>query len=96
VAAKPGGHVSLGAAILGEYAAGCLPQGDQDCQNYGERQAKNHAYQEAAKAYRFAADGQRSFAALATSPGENAARLTAADKFQAKALNAQPRAFVIA
>jgi hypothetical protein len=33
VAADPGGHVSLGAAILDEYAAG-LPQGRQDHQGY--------------------------------------------------------------
>lgn len=74
VAAEPGLHVSLGAAILGEYAAR-LPQGRQDYRGY----------RETAKAWRLAADAQRSFAALATSPEENAARLAEADKLQAKA-----------
>lgn len=71
VVAEPGRHVSLGAAILGEYAAG-LPQDYQ-------------SYRRASKACRLAADAQRSFAALATSPEENAARLAEADKLQAKA-----------
>jgi hypothetical protein len=88
VAAEPGGQVSLGAAILGEYAASYLPQGDQDrheYQHYRERQSKDYAYWKAADAYRFAAKAQRSFATLTSSPGETAARLTEADKFQAKA-----------
>jgi hypothetical protein len=85
VAAEPGGHVSLGAAILEEYTAGCLPQGDQGDQHFQARTARNSAYWNAAQGYRFAADAQRSFARLATSPEENAARLTEADKFQAKA-----------
>jgi hypothetical protein len=74
VATEPGGHVSLGAAILSGYAAG-LPQSYQDYQRY----------RRAAKAYRLAADAQRSYAALATSPEENAARQAEADKLQAKA-----------
>lgn len=85
VAAEPGGQVSLGATILGEYAAKYLPQGDQDYVHYRERQSQNYAHYQAANAYRFAAKAQRSFAALASFPGENAARLTEADKFQAKA-----------
>lgn len=68
VAAEPGGHVSLGAAILGQYAAGLRP----------DRGRK-------ARACQLAADAQRSFAALATSPEENAARLAEADKLQAVA-----------
>jgi hypothetical protein len=68
VAAEPGGHLWLGAAILSEYAAG-LRQGSR----------------RAALAYRRAADAQRSFAALATSPEESAARLAEAGKLQAKA-----------
>lgn len=74
VAAEPGGHMSLGAAILSEYAA----RAPHEYQDYPR-------YQRAAKAYRLAADAQRSYAALATSPEENAARLTEADKLQAKA-----------
>ena len=53
--------------------------------HYRERQSQDYAHWEAANAYRFAAKAQRSFAALASSPGENAARLTEADKFQVKA-----------
>lgn len=92
VAAEPGGQVSLGAAILGEYAAKYLPPGDQarqEYQHYRERQARDHGYWKAADAYRFADRAQRSFAAQATSPGENAARLTEADRFQAKAGSAK-------
>ena len=66
--------MSLGAAILDEYAAG-LPQGRQDHQGY----------RRAVEACGRAADAQRSFAALATSPEENAARVTEAGKLQAKA-----------
>jgi hypothetical protein len=66
VAAEPGGHVSLGAAILGQYAAGLRP----------DHRRKDRAFQTAAEA-------QRSFAALATSPEENAARQAEADKLQA-------------
>jgi hypothetical protein len=44
-----------------------------------------------AKTYRLAADAQRSFAALATSPQEHAARLTEADEFQAKAESLKAR-----
>jgi len=91
VAAEPDGQVSLGAAILGEYAAGHVPQSDQDSPYYRERQAKSQAYWRAADAYRAAADAQRSFAALAKSPDENAARLTEADKFQAKAESSKAR-----
>jgi hypothetical protein len=57
--------------------------------HYRERQAKDYAYWRAADAYRFADKAQRSFAALATSPEENAARLTEADRFQAKAESAK-------
>jgi hypothetical protein len=77
VAAEQGGYRSLGAVILGEYAAG-LPQDDR-------RSAR------AAKAYRLAADDQRSFAALATSPEQNAARLVEASKVLGMAESLDPR-----
>jgi hypothetical protein len=77
VAAEQGGYRSLGAEILGEYAAG-LPQDDR-------RPAR------AAKAYRLAADEQRSFAELATSPEQNAARLAEASKVLDMAESLDPR-----
>lgn len=66
VASEPGEHMPLGAAILGQYAAGLLPDSRRK-----------------ARACQLAADAQRSFAAPATSPEEDAARLAEADKLQA-------------
>lgn len=68
VASEPGEPTSLGAAILGQYAAGLRPDSRRK-----------------ARACQLAADAQRSFAALAMSPEENAARLAEADKLEAVA-----------
>jgi hypothetical protein len=55
VAAEPGGQVSLGATILGEYAAKYLPQGDQDHVHYRYRERQSQDFQakaESSKAQR--------------------------------------------
>ncbi len=76
VAAKPGGRMSLGAAILSGYAAGLPPDypGQGDAYGLG-----------AVSIYCLAAAAQRSFAALAPTPEEKAARLAEAGELQALA-----------